>query len=195
MMAEKLHWRVQVLAWGNIVLAGATIIGLIANLLSALQVFSVEWSQGSIVLAVLFGGTLACLTGSSGWAVLKNRPGAFKLSCIAGGLTIGYAGAGILIMLTFGLDRTLEILVRHGSENWWNWSLSRFQHSVLRETPVLAWWILCFGTLVRLPVGGAPDKMRDRLSDGFVLAACLSLVGGIARFIQLAQDTLLSSQR
>jgi hypothetical protein len=189
------HWRVRVLAWGNLALAAATPIGVLVNILAALNVFSVEWAQGSIFLASLFGLVLGTVTGASGWAIRRNRPGAFKLTCIAGGLTVGYTVMGISTMLTAGLDRTLEILIRHGSDNWWDWSLSHFQNSVLRETPILAWWILALGTAVRFRLPGAPEKMKDRVGNGLVVVFVCAMVGGIARFLQLAQDTLLSSQR
>jgi len=194
-MEQKPHWRVPVLGWGNLVLAVATLTGTLINILGALEVFTAKWAEGSIALAIVFGGTLGCLTGLSGRAVLQGRKNAFKLTCVAGGLTLGYALAGVFIMLTAGIDRTTEILIRHGSDSWWDWSLSHFQHSVLRETPVIAWWILTLGTLIRYPLPGGPQKIRDRITEGWLLLVCFGLGGAVARGIQLAQDTLLSSQR
>jgi hypothetical protein len=194
-MEQKPHWRVPALGWGNLVLAVATLIGTLINILAALEVFTATWSQGSIAMAIVFGGTLGYLTGLSGRAVLQRRKNAFKLTCVAGGLTLGYALMGVFLMLTAGIDRTTEILIRHGSDNWWDWSLSHFQHSVLRETPVIAWWILTLGTLIRYPLPGGPQKLGDRIGEGWLLLFCFGLVGALARCIQLAQDTLLSSQR
>lgn len=194
-MEQKPHWRIAVLGWGNLVLAIATLIGTLVNILAALEVFSVQWSSDSIFLAVFFGGTLGVLTGLSGRAVLRRRPNAFKVTCSAGGLTLGYALMGVFVMLTAGIDRTREILIRHGSDAWWDWSLSHFQHSVLRETPVIAWWILALGTLIRYPLPGGPQKLRDRLGQGGILLFGFGLIGAVARCIQMAQDTLLSSQR
>jgi len=189
------HWRIPVLGWGNLVLAIAAMIGTLVNILAALNVFTVKWSGISIGMAIVFGGTLGVLTGLSGRAVLQRRKNAFALSCVAGGMTLGYALTGVFLMLTAGIDRTLEIVIRHGSDNWWNWSLSHFQHSVLRETPMIAWWILALGTLIRYPLPGGPEKLGDRLGKGWLLLAAFGLIGAVARCIQLAEDTLLSSQR
>jgi len=194
-MEQKPHWRIRVLGWGNLVIAAATAIGLLMNILAALNVFSAQWSQNSILLALTFEGGLAYLAGASGWAILHRMPGAFKVTCIAGGAMLGYALMGVSLMLTAGLDRTTEILIRHGSDSWWDWSLSHFQHSVLRETPVIAWWILALGTLIRYPLPGGPQKLGERLRQGGILLFCLGLSGALARCIQMAQDTLLSSQR
>ena len=192
---QKPHWRVPVLGWGNLVLAVALLIGTLVNILAALEVFTVQWSGTSIFMAIVFGSALGWVTGLSGRAVLQGRKNAFTLTCTAGGLTLGYALMGVWIMLTAGIDRTREILIRHGSDNWWDWSLSHFQHSVLRETPVIAWWILALGTLIRYPLPGGPQKLGQRIGAGWFRLLCFGLVGALARCIQLAQDTLLSSQR
>jgi hypothetical protein len=102
---------------------------------------------------------------------------------------------GILIMTTAGIDRGLEILIRHGSEDWWDWSLSHFQNSALRETPLLPWWELGLGTVVRFQLPRAPKTTRERMIEGLGLAFICAVVGGLTRAIQLAQDTLLGSQR
>jgi hypothetical protein len=188
-------WRVKVLAWGNVAIGFATPIAVGVNLLAALGVFSVEWAKGSIILAILLGSILGYLTWSSGCDILWARPRAFNRTCVAGGLTFGYTFMGILIMRTAGIDRGLEILIRHGSQDWWNWSLSHFQNSALREIPLMAWWVLGLGTVARHQIRGAPKKTRDRIIKGLGLAFGCAIVGGLARVIQLAQDTLLSSQR
>jgi hypothetical protein len=188
-------WRVRVLAWGNVAIGFATPIAVGVNLLGALGVFSVEWARGSIILAILLGSILGYLTWSSGCDILRARPRAFNRTCVAGGLTFGYTFMGILIMRTAGIDRGLEILIRHGSQDWWNWSLSHFQNSALREIPLMAWWVLGLGTVVRYQIPGAPKNTWDRIVKVLGLALGCAMVGGLARVIQLAEDTLLSSQR
>jgi hypothetical protein len=184
-----------VLGWGNLVIGIATPIGVGGNILTALGVFSVEWARGSIFVATLLGSMLGYLTWSSGRDILRARPRAFSRTCIAGGLTFGYTFMGIVIMRTAGIDRGLEILIRNGSEEWWNWTLSHFQNSALREIPLLAWWVLGLGTVVRYQIPGAPKKTWDRTIKLLGPALGYAIVGGLARVIQLAQDTLLSSQR
>jgi len=188
-------WRLKVLAWGNLFIGVITPIGVVLNILAALEVFSAEWASGSILLAAFFGAIFGYLTGRSGWGILHRQIWAYKTTCIAGGFTLGYVIFGISIMTISGRDRGLEILIRHGSQDWWNWSLSHFQHSVLREIPLLVWWVLGLGTLVRYPLPWGPKALKDRVIDGLGPVAGYGLLGCIARCFQLAQDTLLSSQR
>jgi hypothetical protein len=194
-MERRRHWRVTLLGRGNLVIGIATPVVLLINILGALKVFSIEWAAGSIVIASLVGSILGYLTWRSGRALLRGDPAAFGGTCVAGGLSLGYTVAGIWIMTTAGIDRGLEILIRHGSEDWWNWSLSHFQNSSLREIPLMAWWVLGLGTILRYRLAGAPEKTGDRMSSGLWRILPCALAGGIARIIQLAQDTLLASQR
>lgn len=194
-MKRKAPWRVRVLGWGNLALGVATPLGIWFNILAALRVFSVDWAGGSIVIATLLGAVIGCLTGRSGWGILHARPWAFKATCMAGGLTLGYTCMGIMILVSSDYGRGLEILIRHGSEDWWDWSLSHFQNSAVREIPMLAWWILGFGTMIRFRHPGWPGSARERFAHGFPLVFCFLLIGAISRTFQLAQDHLLSSQR
>jgi hypothetical protein len=170
-------------------------IGAIANVLAALRVFSVDWAGDSIVLTMVLGVLLGYLSWSSGRGILLGRPWAFQKTCIAGGMIFGYTIVGILVMATSGRDRVLLILIRHGSEDWWDWSLSHFQHSALREIPLMAWWVLGVGTIFRHPLPGAPPKLWDRASAAIGLVFCYTLIGMGARFIHVLFDTALSSQR
>jgi hypothetical protein len=173
----------------------ATPLGVLINILAALKVFSVEWAKGSIAIATLVGSVLGYLTWSSGRSLLRGDAAAFRRTCLAGGLSLGYTIAGIWIMTTAGIDRGLEILIRHGSENWWNWSLSHFQNSSLLEIPLMTWWVLGLGTVLRYRLSGGPQTGKDRLAQGLWLILLCMVGGGVARLIQLAQDTLLASQR
>lgn len=187
--------RVKALLWGNLAIGVLTPIGNGFNILGALGVFSVEWAAGSILCAVVFSSVLGYLTWTSGWRILDAHPNAFQRTCVAGGLTLGYTGTGILILTTAGIDRGLEILIRHGSQDWWNWSLSHFQNSGLREIPLLAWWIFALGTVVRYRLQGASGRMWDRFTEMLFDVSIYVIAGYFARVIQLAKDTLLSSQR
>ena len=194
-MDRKGEWRIQVLGWGNVVIGVAAPVTAAVNVLAAMGVFSVEWAGQSVFLTAFLGATLGYLNGSSGWSILRGRPDAFGRSCIAGGLTFGYTIVGILVMATSGRDRALLILIRHGSENWWDWSLSHFQNSALRELPLMAWWVLGFGTLLRYRLAGAPERMSDRAVQGLSATFLLALLGAALRQAHLILDTMLYSQR
>jgi|SRR5579862_3895440 len=194
-MDQEHPWRVSVLGWGNLVLGIAIPTFAWINVLAALGVFSVQWAGEAMILTALLGSALGCLHLASGWTILKGRPAALGWSILAGGLTFGYTVLGILEMSTAGRDGLLLILIRHGSEDWWDWSFSHFQNSALREIPLMAWWVIGFGTLARYPVPGSPKMVWERLFRiggwGFFLA----LFGAIARLFQLTVDTSLYSQR
>jgi len=194
-MDEPIPWRVRVLGWGNIFIGVVTPVGIALNILSALRVFSLEWAGGSIGLAAVLGAVLGFLSWRSGRSLLKGHPGAYRWTLIAGSLTLGYTFVGILVMVTCGIDRDLLILMLNGSNYWWNWSLSHFQSSALREIPVLVWWVVGLGTLVRHPVPGAPVRLADRLVSVTTGVFCLGMIGGFARILQMSQDVLLSSER
>lgn len=194
-MDEGRHWRVTLLGWGNQVIGIATAIGVLVHVLAALKVFSLEWAAVSIVLASILGSILSYLTWRSGRALLRGEAGAFRRTCIAGGMSLGYSLAGIAILTSAGIDRDLEILIRHGSDDWWDWSLSHFQSPSLVEIPLMAWWIVGLGTVLRFRLPGGPEKGRDRVSDGLWLVLPFALVGCMARLIQLAQDTSLYISR
>jgi hypothetical protein len=66
---------------------------------------------------------------------------------------------------------------------------------VVRELPLLVWWILGLGTAVRWRLPGAPEGLGERLLDVLRYAFGLGLLGGIARALQVAMDTRLSSNR
>ncbi|MBI3855570.1 MAG: hypothetical protein HY293_07740 [Planctomycetes bacterium] len=185
----------RALGWGNLALGLAAPLSIAFNILAALDVFSVEWAGRSIVLSTLLGAFIGWMTWRSGRRILDRHPEAFSATCIAGGGSLGYTIVGILVMATAGRDRALEILIRHGSENWWDWSLSHFQNSSLREIPILTWWVYGIGTVIRFRLPGSATCVRERFVAAVGLSFFCALMGAIARFAQLAQDTLLSSQR
>ena len=188
-------WRVRAVGWGNLALGVATPIAIVANILSALGVFSLSWAGDSVILAILYGSILGYLTGRSGWGILRGQPWAFRRTCIVGGLTIGYTFTGVLILVLKGLDRGLPILIRHGSPDWWDWSLSYFQSSPLRELPLLIWWLIGMAVVIQYRLPGAPEKGYDRFVHGVRWTFWFSVIGLFARLLQHAQDILLSSQR
>lgn len=194
-MNPQTPWRLKVLAWGNLFIAVVTPIGVVFNILGALKVFSVEWSFSSIMAASLLGSILGSLTGLSGWGIMYRRTWAHSITWIAGSLTLGYVIHGMLLMTTEGLDRGLLILIRHGSQDWWDWSLSHFQDSVLREIPLLAWWVCGLGTVIRYPLPGAAPTLPWRLFNACGWLVPLGLLGAVARVFQLICDSSLYSQR
>lgn len=195
MRIEKGRWRVAVLGWGNLVIGALIPLSAGINVLAAMRVFRVAWAGESIFLTAFLGAVLGSLHWVSGRNILKERAGAFVWSCVAGGLTFGYTVLGIHVMATSGRDRSLLILIRHGSEDWWDWSLSHFQNSALREIPVLAWWVLGFGTLIRYRLLGASERLRDRAVEGLCFGVFFGAIGAILRLYHLFMDTMLVSQR
>lgn len=184
----------RLLGWGNVALGLGTPLSIGFNILAALDVFSFEWARGNIFIATLLGAVLGSLSWRSGWEILNSRASSLTTTCIAAGLTLGYTGMGILIMTTAGIDRGLQILIRHGSEDWWDWTLSHFQNSCLLEIPVFAWWLLGLCTVIRYRLPGWPEKTWDRLIRGLTLAFCFIVIGAMSRSFQMAND-LLASQR
>jgi hypothetical protein len=183
------------MGWGNLALGIATPIAILSNIVAGLEVFSLSWAGDAIFLAIILGSILGYLTGRSGWGILKGKPWAFRRTCIVGGLTLGYTFTGILVMVTQGIDRGLPVLFRHGSENWWDWTLSHFQNSPLREIPLFIWWVLVLVTVLQYRLYGAPETTRDRIVQGVRLIFWMSVFGLFARLLQMSQDSLLSSQR
>jgi hypothetical protein len=192
---HQIPWRVSLLGRGNLLIAVAIPVNACSNVLAAMGVFSVERAGDSILFTMLLGALLAYLSWTSGRGILQARPWAFQRTCTAGGITFGYTIAGILEMAMSGRDRTLLILFRHRSEDWWDWSFSLFQNSALREIPLMAWWVIGVGTVLRHRLPGAPARLWDRASQGLGLVFCYTWIGGTARSLQMCLDTGLSSQR
>jgi hypothetical protein len=188
-------WRVTLLGAGNLVLGVLIPVACWVNVLAASQVFSAQWAGEPMVFTAILGSLLGVLHWASGRAVLGGKVGAFRLCCLAGGLTFGYTLFGILVMATVGRDRSVLILIRHGSETWWDWSLSHFQNSALREFPVVIWWVIGFGTLVRHRLPGSPGTPWRRLSGILGWGFFLALAGAFLRQFQLLTDTSIYSQR
>lgn len=195
-MQQTTPWRVWVLAWGNVVIGVAFPIAAFTNILAALRVFTVDWAGESVVLTAILGAVLGFLHWSSGWGILRSRPWAYQRTCATEGMAFGYTMAGILEMATSGRDRSLLILIRHGSEDWWNWSFSHFQNSVFREFPIMAWCVLGIGTILRYPLPGCPKSPWDRITGALGMVFSFTVIGVIARAIHMGVDgQILSSQR
>ncbi len=192
---QKPHWRLSLLGWGSMLVGAAMPLGAFMNVLVAMQFFSLDWAGDSIFLTVLLGSVLGYVNWSCGRGILSARLWAFDRSCVAGGMTFGYTVFGIVEMATSGRDRTLLILIRHGSENWWDWSFSHFQNSALRETPFLAWSVMGIGAILRYPMPGAPDRFWSRVTRALGLIPGFIVIGMAGRSLHLAFDSLLSSQR
>jgi hypothetical protein len=193
-VAPKQPWRVPLLGWGNQVIGVLLPIGSASHILSGLEVFSWTWARESIILTALLGLGLGYLNWSAGRAVLKRRDWAFQRTCTAAGMMIGYSAVGMLIFAGQGLDGTLLIVIRHGSENWWNWSLDHFQNSAIQEIPLLAWSVFSVGTVVRHRLPGAPARLGERLGLAVGICFCFVVIGGLVRPLHLGAG-MLSSQR
>lgn len=194
-MAPKQPWRIPLLGWGNQVVGVLAPIGAFSNILQGLRVFSFRWAGEDIVLTTLLGLGLGYLHWSSGRAVLHRRPWAYQRTCAAAGAMIGYTSVGMLFLLASGLDRSLINFIRHGSDDWWDWSLDHFQNSAVREIPVLAWSVFSLGTVVRHRFASAPERIGDRIGLGFSISFCWLMIAGLGRFLQIGSGGLLSSQR
>ncbi len=99
-------------------------------------------------------------------------------------------------MLAFGLHRGLEILIRKGSTDWTDWSLSHFQSPALIEIPLVVWWVVCLGTIFSRPERrSAAGLLMDRppASIGWVILC--TIIGGFTRWFQLGIDLEHYSQR
>jgi hypothetical protein len=141
------------------------------------------------------GTVIGTLTGVSGWGLLKGRRWARKVSCIAGGLTLGYSILGIYIMLAFGMHRGLEILIRNGSMDWQDWSISHFQSPALIEIPLVIWWIICLGTIFSRPEPRDAHGLLIENPAGIGWVILYAIMGGITRWFQVGIDVEHYSHR
>lgn len=194
-MVPHQPWRIEVLARGNLFLAIVIPAAGWMNVLGALRAFSATYAGEPMVFTAILGTILGGLHWISGRSIRNAHPRAFLSSLIAGGLTFGYTVFGMLVMATEGRDRLLLILIRHSSENWWDWSFSHFQNSSLREIPLMAWWVFGFGTLGRYRLPGSPQTMTDRFIQIGAMGFFLAVGGAIVRWYQIMSDVMLYSQR
>jgi hypothetical protein len=144
---------------------------------------------------LIIGIVLGTLTGASGWGLLKGRRWDRKVSCIAGGATLGYSGVGVFVMMQFGLGRELEVLIRHGSIDWWDWSISHFQSPAFLEIPLIIWWIICLCTIFSRPEPRGATGLLIENPPGMGWVIFLALIGGVVRFGQIVADVGLYSRR
>jgi len=194
-MKHDRPWRVSILGWGNMLIGVFRPLSALLNILGALRVFRFEYASGSIFIATFLGLALGFLNWRSGWGILRDRPWAFKQTCVAGGFTFGYTFFGTFVMTTAGANGDLIILLDFGSRWWLTWTLSHFQDSCLREIPLMCWWVFGIGTVVRHCVSGAPESVRNRFIAALRLVFPFVLLGIGARMFQCMEDALLYSQR
>jgi hypothetical protein len=195
MVPIALPKRAKVVGWGNLGLGLATPLRIGFHVASALQVFTYSWCGDSILLLAFLGSTLGILTGASGWGLLKQRPWTRRITCIAGGATLGYSAIGIFIMLVFGLRRELEVLIRHGSTNWWNWSISHFQSPIFIELPLAIWWIISLAVVFSLPQPRSRHGLLTQSLPGIGWVVGSAVLGGLSRWWQVGTDVVHYSQR
>jgi hypothetical protein len=188
--------RLKVLGWVNLSLGLGSPLRMGYHIVSALRVFRYSWCAQSILLLLAIGTLLGALTGASGWGLLKRRPWARKVTLIAGGLTLGYCGLGVGIMLLFGISGDLVTLIRNHSLNWEAWSLSHFESPAFLEIPWTLWWILCLCLILSHP---EPRNSKGLLTQpspagvGWVISC--ALLGGVMRWVQFGVDMVNYSQR
>jgi hypothetical protein len=194
-MDRPLSRRLKIVGWGNLVLGLCTPPRVCWHLVAALNVFSYAWCKTSIWFLLAVGSIIGTLSGWSGWGILKRRAWAQHLTCAAGGATLGYAGAGIMFMVAYGIHRGLDILIRHGSSNWWDWSLTHFQSPVFVELPLVTWWIFCLRMTLGTPgLESRPDPASGP-GAGIVEVIGCAILGGITRVFQISVDMVHYSNR
>lgn len=185
----------KILGWVNLLLGVSSPLRMGFHIASALSVFSYAWCADSILLLVVIGTIIGALTGVSGWELLKGYPRQRQVSCIAGGLTLGHAGVGIFIMFAFGTRRSLDILIRHGSTNWLDWSLSHFQSPAFLEIPLVVWWMFCLSAILSRREPGKANGILGQSLAGIGLILVCAVLGGLSRWLQFGIDVEKYSQR
>jgi hypothetical protein len=188
--------RLKLVGWVNLVSGLASPLRMGFHAIAALQVFSYSWCAPSLWFLFVFGTAIGILTGASGWGLLKQRGWARKVSCIAGGLTLGYCAVGVLCMAIAGVGGHLEVLIRHGSINWVDWSISHFQSPSFVEIPWSIWWI---GSLIASLTHPEPRNEKGLLTNpapaGIGRVVLFAFMGGMIRWIQIGIDLPNYSQR
>lgn len=195
MAQNPLSRRLLILGWGNVVIALVMPLKLLYLYLRALQVFSPSYGSGSYGVTGILSIGLGFLAGCSGRGILKVRPWATKMTCIAAGVWLGYTIDGIYTLAVHGTERQLLFVIRNGSEYWWNWSISHFEDSGMIEIPFLVWWVYGVGTILRSQFPGAPVDPGTRVIRGLLLVVGFAFMGALMREFQILVDTSLYSTR
>ena len=182
--------RIRILGRGNLIVALLLAARFAFVFSDAGRFNSYSYDEKSYQCLILVVAVLAGYTALSAIGLLRRSSWAVGVTCHAGGLTMGYAGMGNFIMAAFGAERGLDRVIRHGSEYWWAWSISRFQNPMWVEGPLMVWWLYALWSLHRA-IGKEfpPPSVTKRAMIGIFIGVGL-------RVVQVGTDvTLLSSQR